>query len=143
MIKQHTAPQPEALCRQYCRQVKHCLSCPASIQKPILSQLEESVLFYLEEQPSANLQELCSHFGTPEDFAANVLENLDGKQLQTQLRRYRWRKIILVAIFGLALGYVIFYCARLAINHIFHPGYVIIGEAQEYEGPIPTSPPIP
>ncbi len=143
MIKQHAAPQPEALCRQYCRQVKHCLSCPASVQKPILSQLEESVLSYLEEHPSADLQELCSHFGAPEEFAANVLENLDGKQLQTQFQHYRWRRIILTAILALALGYGVFYCARLTINHIFYPGYVIIGEAQVDEGPIPTSPPIP
>ena len=141
MIKQHAAPQPEALGLQYCRQVKHCLSCPASVQKPILSQLEESVLSYLEEHPSADLQELFSHFGTPNDFAANVLENLDGKQLQTQLQHYRWRRIIAAIILGLALAYGVFYCARLTINHIFHPGYVIIGEAQEDEGPMPTSPP--
>lgn len=143
MIKEHTTLQPEALGLQYCRQVKHCLSCPASIQKPILSQLEESVLSYLEEHPSADLQELFSHFGTPEDFAANVLENLDGKQLQTQLQRYRWRRILLTVILGLALAYGVFYCARLTIDYIFYPGYVVIGEAQEVEGPIPISPPIP
>ena len=141
MIKQHTAPQPEALCRQYCRQVKHHLPCPASVQKTILSQLEESVMSYLEEHPSADLQELFSHFGTPEDFAANVLENMDGKQLQAQMQRYRWRRILLASILALALGYGIFYCARLAIDYIFYPGYVIVGEAQVTEGPIPTSPP--
>lgn len=143
MIKQHSTLQPEALCRQYCRQVKHCLSCPASVQKPIMNQLEESVLSYLEEHPSDDLQELFAHFGTPEDFAANVLENLDGKQLYTQLQHYRWRRILLTAILGLALGYGIFYCTRLAINWIFEPGYVIIGEAQEDVGPMPTSRPIP
>lgn len=143
MIKQHTAPQPETLCRQYCRQVKHHLPCPSSVQKTILSQLEESVMSYLEEHPSADLQELCSHFGTPKDFAANVLENMDGKQLQAQMQRYRWRRILLTSILALALGYIVLRCAQFTINWIFAPGYVIISEAQEIEGPIPTSSPIP
>lgn len=39
-------------------------------------------IYYLEEYPSADPQKLFSRFGTLEDFAANVLANLDGKQLQ-------------------------------------------------------------
>lgn len=131
----------EVLARQYCKQVRHHLACSASIHKPILEQLNESILSYLDEHPDSDLQGLYTHFGSPENFAADILEGLDGKQIQTQVSRYRWRRILVILILGLALLYCVFYCARLTINWIFQPGYVVIGPAVEDEGPIPTSPP--
>ena len=140
-VKQAHIQQAQAVCRKYCGQVRRSLFCPAALRRPVLSQLEEAVLFYLEEHPQAGMDELCAHFGAPKAFAANVLENMEGEQLQKQLTRYRWRRGLVAVLSALILAYGVFYCARLAINHIFEPGYVVIQSAQEDEGPIPTSPP--
>lgn len=133
--------QAQVLCRRYCGRVKRSLFCPAALRRPVLSQLEESVLLYLEEHPRAGMSELCAHFGTPKAFAANVLENMEGEQLHRQLTRYRWRRVLAAILVTLVLVYGAFYCARLAINHIFQPGYVVVKSVEEDEGPIPASPP--
>ena len=54
--------QAQVLCRRYCGRVKRSLFCPAALRRPVLSQLEESVLLYLEEHPRAGMNELCAHF---------------------------------------------------------------------------------
>ena len=154
MIKQTGKPlsarQKEALCRRYCRQVKHHLPCSGTVRKPILNQLRESVFSYLEEHSSADLKELYTHFGTPEDFASNVLENLDGKQLQGQMHHYRRCRVMGSVVLGLALAFGIFYCADLTIDRLSVPTPIIIENPEEtaaassdrIEGPIPSAPPI-
>jgi len=62
-VKQAHIQQAQAVCRKYCGQVRRSLFCPAALREPILSQLEEAVLFYLEEHPQAGMDELCAHFG--------------------------------------------------------------------------------
>lgn len=141
-VKQGNTRQVQALLRKYCGQVRRSLFCPAALREPVLSQLEEAVLFYLEEHPGAGMDELYAHFGAPKAFAANVLENMEGEQLRKQLARYRWRRVLAAALVTLVLAYGVFHCARLAINHIFEPGYVVIQSAQEDEGPIPAMSPI-
>ena len=140
-VEQAGTRRVQALCRRYCGRVRRSLFCPAALREPILSQLEEAVLFYLEEHPQAGMDELYAHFGEPKAFAAHVLENMEGEQLRKQLARSRWGRVLAAVLVTLALAYGVFYCARLAINHIFEPGYVVIQSAQEDEGPIPTSPP--
>lgn len=141
-VKQGNTRQVQALLRKYCGQVRRSLFCPAALREPVLSQLEEAVLFYLEEHPGAGMDELYAHFGAPKAFAANVLENMEGEQLRKQLTRYRWRRVLAAALVTLMLAYGVFYCARLAIDYICYPGYVAIGNAEEDdEGPLPTPPP--
>jgi len=85
-VEQAGTRRAQALCRRYCGRVRRSLFCPAALREPILSQLEEAVLFYLEEHPQAGMDELYAHFGEPKAFAANVLENMEGEQRLLQLR---------------------------------------------------------
>ena len=62
-VEQAGTRRAQALCRRYCGRVRRSLFCPAALREPILSQLEEAVLFYLEEHPQAGMDELCAHFG--------------------------------------------------------------------------------
>lgn len=140
-IEQRNARRAQAVCRQYCRRVRRSLFCPAALRGPILSQLEEAVLCYMEEHPQAGMDELYAHFGTPKAFAANVLENTGGEQLQKQLTRYRWRRVLAAILVTLVLAYGLFCYARLVIDYICYPGYVAVGSVEEDEKPIPTSPP--
>lgn len=135
--------QAQALCRRYCRRVRRSLFCPAALRRPVLSQLEESVLLYLEEHPGAGMSQLCAHFGTPKAFAEGVLENMEGEQLRKQLTRYRWRRVLAAVLITLALVHGVFYCARLAIDYICYPGYGALQSIDEGEaGPLPTMSPI-
>ena len=140
-VEQAGTRQAQAVCRKYCGQVRRSLFCPAALREPILSQLEEAELFYLEEHPQNGIDELYAHFGAPKAFAANVLENMEGEQLRKQLARYRWRRVLAAVVVTLALAYGGFYCVRVAVDYIYYPGYVVVQSAQEDEGPIPTSPP--
>ena len=134
--------QAQVLCRRYCGRVKRSLFCPAALRRPVLSELEESVLLYLEEHPRAGMNELCAHFGPPKAFAANVLENMEGEQLHRQLTRYRWRRVLAAMLVALALAYGVFYCARLAIDYICYPGYGNLSSIEEDTRPLPTTSPI-
>lgn len=140
-VEQGITRRAQALCRRYCGRVRRSLFCPAALRRPVLSQLEEAVLFYLEEHPQAGMDELYAHFGAPKAFAAGVLENTEGEQLQKQLARCRWRRVLAAVLVTLVLAYGVFYCARLAINHIFEPGYVVVDSAHEMAEQIPTPPP--
>ena len=141
-IEQGNARRAQAVCRQYCRRVRRSLFCPAALRGPILSQLEEAVLCYMEEHPQAGMDELYAHFGTPKAFAANVLENTGGEQLQKQLTRYRWRRVLAAMLVALALAYGVFYCARLAIDYICYPGYGNLSSIEEDTRPLPTTSPM-
>lgn len=140
-VEQTSTRRAQALCRRYCGRVRRSLFCPAALRRPVLSQLEEAVLFYLEEHPLAGMNELYAHFGAPKAFAANVLENTEGEQLQKQLTRYRWRRGLVAVLIALILAYGVIYCARLAISYICYPGYAIVGSVEEMAGPIPSPPP--
>lgn len=141
-IERENIRRAQTLCRRYCGRVKRSLLCPAALRRPVVNQLEEAVLFYLEEHPGAGMSELCAHFGAPKAFAANVLENMEGEQLQKQLTRYRWRRVLATVLVTLALAYGAFYCARLAIDYLCYPGYGKLISAQEMAGPLPTMSPI-
>lgn len=132
----------EALCRQYCNKVKRALPLSSRLRSHVLDQLEESVSLFLEENPDSDLEAICAYFGAPENFADNLLENLDGRQLASQMRCLAWKRVAAWLVLGLFLLYGIFYTARLTINWVFQPGYAVVGEAHELEGSIPESPDI-
>lgn len=132
--------QAEVLCRQYCGQVKRRLPLSSDLRAHFLNQLEESVYLFLEENPDSDMEAIYSHFGTPESFASNILENLDGKQLCSQIHHNSWRRVVAWLVISIAIIYGLFYVTRLTVNWIFQPGYAIVGDAHELDGFIPDSP---
>lgn len=50
-VEQAGTRQAQAVCRKYCGQVRRSLFCPAALREPILSQLEEAVLFIWKSIP--------------------------------------------------------------------------------------------
>lgn len=128
--------------RRYRKTVKALLACVPVVRKRLLAQLNDSLQSYAEDHPQTDYEELCVHFGTPQQFVSELLASMDGEQLQNELRRYRWRRVLAAIAAVLVLGFVSFRLGRFAINLANQPDtYVIIGPAQEMDGPIPTSPP--
>lgn len=128
--------------QDYRQQVDMHLAMVPAMRAKLLPELEDALCSYAEEHPDAGYDELCRRFGTPEQFASDLLAHMDGGQLQSQLKHYRWRNVILAVAAILVIGYVVLSLGRLAINWANQPEqYVIIGPAVEDEGPIPTNPP--
>ena len=88
-------PKPHFLLRRYCRSIRSWLPCPRKLKTMILTDIRENVSAYLEENPQADLTQLHSHFGTPQQIAADYVADLDMPSL---LHGLRLRKRIFTAV---------------------------------------------
>ena len=85
--------------RAYLRAVRRALRCPRRQGKQLLRQLSEDIEEYCEEHPDATEEELCRRFGTPEDVAADFVEDLGGSiAVNIQRRRNRIVTAVIVAL---------------------------------------------
>lgn len=83
----------------YLRAVRKALHCPGRQGKRLLHQLGEDIDEYCEEHPDATEEELCRRFGTPEDVAADFVEDLGGSiAVNIQRRRNRIVTAVIVAL---------------------------------------------
>lgn len=85
--------------RAYLRAVRRALRCPGRQGKRLLRQLSEDIEEYCEEHPDATEEELCCRFGTPEDVAADFVEDLGGSiAVNIQRRRNRIVTAVIVVL---------------------------------------------
>ena len=85
--------------RAYLRAVRWALRCPGRQGKQLLRQLSEDIEEYCEEHPVATEEELCRRFGTPEDVAADFVEDLGGSiAVNIQRRRNRIVTAVIVVL---------------------------------------------
>lgn len=84
---------------RYLRAVRKALHCPGQQGKRLLRQLSEDIEEYCEEHPDATEEELCRRFGTPEDVAADFVEDLGGSiAVNIQRRRNRIVTAVIVVL---------------------------------------------
>ena len=84
---------------RYLRAVRKALHCPGRQGKRLLCQLSEDIEEYCEEHPDATEEELCRRFGTPEDVAADFVEDLGGSiAVNIQRRRNRIVTAVIVVL---------------------------------------------
>lgn len=85
--------------RAYLRAVRRALRCPGRQGKQLLRQLSEDIEEYCEEHPDATEEALCRRFGTPEDVAADFVEDLGGSiAVNIQRRRNRIVTAVIVVL---------------------------------------------
>lgn len=85
--------------KHYLRAVRRALRCPRRQGKQLLRQLSEDIEEYCEEHPDATEEELCRRFGTPEDVAADFVEDLGGSiAVNIQRRRNRIVTAVIVVL---------------------------------------------
>lgn len=85
--------------RAYLRAVRRALRCPGRQGKQLLHQLSEDIEEYCEEHPDATEETLCRRFGTPEDVAADFVEDLGGSiAVNIQRRRNRIVTAVIVVL---------------------------------------------
>ena len=83
------------IARRYCRKISSWLPCPAKMKRIILGDIYENAHVFLEENPDADMAQLYSQFGTPQQMAASYVSDLDMPKL---LRDLRLRKRIFSAV---------------------------------------------
>ena len=102
-MKQRPQPSVQGAFRCYRRQVRRQLACLPVHRGQLLADLDDALARYAVQRPDAALEELYAYFGAPEQFAANVLANMDGLQLQAQLAAYCRRQRLRFAAVTAAL----------------------------------------
>ena len=137
--------------KHYLRAVRKALHCPGRQGKQLLHQLGEDIDEYCEEHPDATEEALCCRFGTPEDVAADFVEDLGGSiAVNIQRRRSRIATaliVLLVLIAGAVTARQIWIQQLLLDFHWVESITYEADELPEYTGAIyweevATSPPV-
>ena len=136
---------------RYLRAVRKALHCPGRQGKQLLHQLGEDIDEYCEEHLDATEEALCCRFGTPEDVAADFVEDLGGSiAVNIQRRRSRIATaliVLLVLIVGAVTARQIWIQQLLLDFHWVESITYEADELPEYTGTIyweevATSPPV-
>lgn len=135
----------------YLRAVRRALHCPGRQGKQLLHQLGEDIDEYCEEHPDATEEALFRRFGTPEDVAADFVEDLGGS-IAVNIQRRRTRIVtalivLLVLVAGAVTARQIWIQQLLLDFHWVESITYEADELPEYTGTIyweevATSPPV-
>lgn len=60
--------------KRYLRSICKALPCTGKMKRSIVSQLRESIEYYLFQNPDADLEVIQAHFGTPQEIAVSCIE---------------------------------------------------------------------
>lgn len=104
--------------KQYLKQVKSHLTCPAALKKTFLEQLRGDVEEFLETNPNATLEDLAQRFGNPSEMAHSYIESLDGDQLQKQIKKAKTiKRIVLFTCLGI-LSIILIVASIIIIDNL-------------------------
>lgn len=88
---------------RYIRSISDALPCSGKVKKQIVTQIRESIIDYLEQNPDAEFTALQDHFGTPQQISSSYV---DSQETSALLRKMRTRKYIL-SIFAAVMAIVL------------------------------------
>lgn len=83
--------------KRYIRSIRKTLPCSGKMKRDIVSKISESIEDYLLRNPSADMEEIQAHFGTPQEIAINCV---DGQDAFVQLKKIRSKKRVLSVTAG-------------------------------------------
>lgn len=119
---------------RYLRAVRKALHCPGRQGKRLLRQMSEDIEEYCEEHPDATEEALCRRFGTPEDVAADFVEDLGGSiAVNVQRRRNRIVTAVIVVLV-LVAGAVT--ARQIWIQQLFLDSYWVESITYEADKPL-------
>ena len=112
--------------KQYFSRVQRCLVCPAASRHQLLGRGRRLVAQFEQENPNAQYSDFVSAFGSPGDFAGQMLSCVDSGAVEATRR---WRRCVKqIALIGLVLlllvaavfGIAKWSKARKVVNGDFH-----------------------
>ena len=77
-------------------------SCPCAYRKKLSETLKSALLDFTEVNPSADMAAFTAHFGRPEDFANEFINEMTADEKQQMLKRAKigkWCALIATAVF--------------------------------------------
>lgn len=87
---------------KYVRQSRK--GCPAPYRRKLITELQNNLSDFLENNPERTMEDVLEHFGFPEKFADEYLLVMDDKDRMNALHKARWvRKTICVGVATIVL----------------------------------------
>lgn len=83
--------------KRYIRSISNALPCSGKMKRQVVSQIHNSIIDYVQENPDADFAAVQSHFGTPQEIAASYVDNQDTSAL---LRKMSIKKKVLTIVAG-------------------------------------------
>lgn len=118
--------------KRYIRSIRKILPCSGKMKKNIISQISETIEDYLLQDPTADLETIQAHFGTPQEIAVHCV---DGQDTFAQWKKIRNKKRILsvtaglmAALFLLGAGFLAW---QIRINQAQSVGYITVVVTQD------------
>lgn len=77
-------------------------NCPSAYRKKLKETLAAGLMDYIEANPQADIAALTAHFGRPEDFANEFINEMTAEEKQQMLKRAKvgkWCALIATAVF--------------------------------------------
>lgn len=94
---------------RYRSRLKKGLHCGRVKRRKLMEQFERSLSCFLEDYPSPTYAELTDAFGSPEEMASVLMENVTEEEQEW----YRKRKKLLKILAGLAIALLVVYTVYL------------------------------
>lgn len=123
---------------RYLGKVKRRLMCPRAHRERLLGRCREMVTGYLEETPDADYARLTAAFGTPEEYAGELLASLDAAAVAVARERRKFLRIgaVVSVLACLVLVCVYWYAQYSAAKNItilveYPPTYTTEEEAEQ------------
>lgn len=82
----------------YFKAVKKAMHCPKKARKYILNNMISDVEEYINLHPSATMQEIQEHFGTPDSYAKEYIACLDSNILYHKVAKHQFRNTVWIAV---------------------------------------------
>lgn len=92
------------LAKKYLQLVKAKIPFQTKCSKHVLQNLALSIEEYALENPDFDMEQLIENFGSPEDIASTLLEDVDSKNI---MRSIKSKRILISAIFVLLILFVV------------------------------------
>ncbi len=76
--------------------------CPSAYRKKLCETLKAALLDYTDANPQADMAALTAHFGRPEDFANEFINEMTAEEKHQMLKRAKigkWCALIATAVF--------------------------------------------
>ena len=101
------------------------------MRKRIISQIRDSIVEYIQENPEADFETVQSHFGTPQEIAASYMY---AEETPVLLRKMNINKKVLAIVAGvMAVIFALWFCIiarEMYIAHHIDRGYIATSTSQ-------------
>ena len=114
--------------KNYYKKISKAL--PREGRRTLLPDIKTGVNSYLAEHPEANIEDVISYVGTPEDIAAEYYANQDGTKITKKIKASR---LILTVVLSIVLFVMAVYICFMLYTFIKDVLYYPLYSAEELE----------